>query len=441
MYETNSKRQKIIIFAVDNKQFAMKKLISMLLAGVFLAGCASDEERQPVFVTGIEIPSGETFAPGDEVTVRAEGFREGDNIMLDIRWPIPEEPIGEGYARGVYAVLTEQTASGISFLAPGGYPAATVEVLLLRQGRMQSLGKIVVTDGRPPREALLYGITDSRTGAESGIDRIDKKTGAVDRIVEFGPDFDLRGAVCSVGQNRIYGLVPADGGSVGFFFDLTMRYGRDSDPEHYLLVGTLGTEVAYLCCEEDRLLILTQMNRTRTSPVAPPMWILPEGLTPEMLTDYPFVLGQQGTLLLAANRGDGTFFPVALFPGVNGSRVVVGEPVTCSALIPFCLIRSEEVDGQMRNYPVGGYAVSAAEGGQSELRLFDPVTASFDVPFATVSEPILSLAVDYDVETQDIYCLLETAGGGQIRVSDRSGKSWRDLPGADLTCSQIVLAR
>lgn len=422
-------------------QFAMKKLISVLLAGVFFAGCASDEERQPVFVTGIEIPAGETFDPGDEVTVRAEGFLEGDDIMLDVRWPLPDGPIREGYARGIYAVLTARTASGISFLAPGGYPAATVEVLLLRQGRLQSLGKIAVTDGRPPRETLLYGITDSRTGADCGIDRIDKKTGAVDRIVEFGSNFDLRGAVCSAGQNRIYGLAPADGGSVGFFYDLTMRYGRDSDPEHYLLAGTLGTEVAYLRCEEDRLLILTQMNRTRTSPVAPPMWILPEGLTPEMLADHPFVLGQQGTLLLAANRGDGTFFPVALFPGVNGSRVVVGEPVTCTALIPFCLIRSEEVGGQMRNYPVGSYAVSAAEGGQSELRLFDPVTASFDVPFATVSEPILSLAVDYDGEAHDIYCLLETAAGARIRVYDRSGKRWRDLSGADLTCSQIVLAR
>lgn len=416
----------------------MKKLLALLLAGVFLSGCVTDEEGQPVFVTGIELPAGETFAPGDEVAVRAEGFEENDDIMLDIRWPLTGQPIQEGYARGIYAVVTGRTASGISFLAPGGYPAATVEVLLLRQGRMQSLGKIAVTDGQPPRRALLYGIVNSPTG--SAIERIDPATGTAVRIADLGLEYDLRCVVCGPGQNRIYGLSSTARGSLGVFYDLTMRYLRDSDPEHYLVAGVIGTSAAYLRCEDDRL-YLTSMNRTRTTPVAPPMWSLPEGLTPEMLADRPFVLGPQGTLLLAADRGDGTFSAVVLCPGVSGCRVQVGEPVACDGMIPFRLIRSLEAEGQQRDYPVAGYAVSAAAGGQSELRLFDPAAMAFDEPFAVLDLPVRSLAVDYDSAAQEIYCLAERPEGMQIEVYNWLEKSWRTLPGRDYPYAEIVLAR
>lgn len=108
----------------------MKKLLFLSFFGLFLLACTTDEGDGAPFVTDVVMPpSSQLFAPGDEVTVAARGFEADDDIMLRIAWPLSQAALPEGYADGVWAVVTERTESDITFLAPGGYPASTTEGL------------------------------------------------------------------------------------------------------------------------------------------------------------------------------------------------------------------------------------------------------------------------------------------------------------------------
>lgn len=120
----------------------MKKIHFLLLISLLLAACSDDDkEKQPAFVTNITISdAGKTFNPGDAVTVKADGLQSGDQIILDIYWPIADNPLfPEGYSRYTRAVTTEQTTNSITFLAPGHWPASRVEMFLERAGQLQPL--------------------------------------------------------------------------------------------------------------------------------------------------------------------------------------------------------------------------------------------------------------------------------------------------------------
>ena len=143
----------------------MTKNYLFLLLGLLLAACSSDDkDEQPILVTNVVMPaSGTVFKPGEKVTIMAKGFQDNDEIMFDIRWPLQDEVLHEGYAKGGRGVITEKTATSITFLAPGHWPASTTEILLRRSGQMMSLGKISVADGQAPKDFQLYGIINSRS--------------------------------------------------------------------------------------------------------------------------------------------------------------------------------------------------------------------------------------------------------------------------------------
>lgn len=415
----------------------MKRSVYLLLLGTLFAACSSGEDEFTPLVTEVVMLSeSEKFAPGEDVTVNALGFESGDEIMLDIYW---QEGSGEfapeGYAKGVWGIVTTCTPSSITFLAPGHYPASKVEVWLRRAGRMMSLGTISVLDGLSPATFQLYGITNSDNNTAPGIERIDRTTGETARIADFTLG-DLKCAVNAPGSNRIYGL--SDG--LGVFFDLSMRYWRDSDPLKYVAVGSFSSDVAYLRADANRL-YLDDMSLTRTLPEVAPMWILPDGLTADMLAGTSFVLADENKLLLAADNGDGTFLPVVLFSRIGGYRVCVGDPVQASALIPFNVIRSREENGEVKKYLVGGYVISAADGVASQLRLFNTQTCTFDQPFATVVDPVRSIAVDLNGTAQNIYLLLgDDPNGGSIQCYSQTDGRWHSL-GERYPYSEIVLAR
>ena len=90
----------------------MKKLLFLSFFGLFLLACTTDEGDGAPFVTDVVMPpSSQLFAPGDEVTVAARGFEADDDIMLRIAWPLSQAALPEGYADGVWAVVTERTES------------------------------------------------------------------------------------------------------------------------------------------------------------------------------------------------------------------------------------------------------------------------------------------------------------------------------------------
>lgn len=417
----------------------MKKLLFLSFFGLLLCACSTDEGDGTPFVTDVVMPPvSQLFAPGDEVTVSAHGFEADDDIMLRITWPLAGAAASEGYADGVWAVVTGHTGSSITFLAPGGYPAGTTEVKLFRRGKAMTLGKISVSDGQPPQEPSLYGITQYDCD-ETGIDRIDLTTGDLTRIETLGVLRRMHCVVNTPGSNRIYGLAP--GGNIGAaaFYDLTMHYFRDSGYDNVVVAGTLANSAAFLRYEDNRL-ILMELNTTRTNIAPPPAsWQLPSGITPEMLGGNPFIMVYGGYLLLAAHTAPDTYTPLVL-TGLfgEGYAVKTGDVEQADAMVPFGVL-DKGTDGETY-YAVGGYAV--AKGGVTELRLYNPESMEFDRTLATVQATVRSIAVRHaDGKTKEIFMLCDAGdGGNQIWVYDMESGSEKVLNG-DVPCSEIVLAR
>lgn len=417
----------------------MKKLLFLSFFGLLLCACSTDEGDGTPFVTDVVMPPvSQLFAPGDEVTVSAHGFEADDDIMLRITWPLAGAAASEGYADGVWAVVTGHTGSSITFLAPGGYPASATEVKLFRRGKAMPLGKISVSDGRPPEEPSLYGVAQCLTG-ETSVDRIDMATGGLTRIETLGVPEGMRCVVNTPGSNRIYGLAP--GGIIGAaaFYDLTMHYFRDSGYDNVAVAGTLGNSAAFLHHEDGRLVLMElNMTRTNVAPV-PSSWMLPSDIVPEMLGENPFVTVYGGYLLLAAHTAPDTYTPLVL-TGLfgEGYAVKTGDAEQADAMVPFGVL-DKGPDGETY-YAVGGYAV--AKDGVTELRLYNPVSMEFDRTLATVQATVRSIAVRHaEGKTKEIFMLCTPGdGGNQIWVYDMESGSEKVLNG-DVPCSEIVLAR
>lgn len=415
----------------------MKKYLSLFLLVAFLCACSTDDGEGTPFVTDVVMPSPtEVFAPGDVVTVRAHGFETDDDIMLRITWPLAQAPLGEGYADGVWAVVTGHTASSISFLAPGGYPAGVTEVKLFRRGKAMPLGSISVSDGLPPEELSLYGIAQCLTG-ETAIDRIHRTTGELTRIETLGVPNGIRCVVNTPGSNRIYGLAPDGNIGAAAFYDLTMRYFRDSGYDNVVVAGTLANSAAFLRYEEGRL-VLMELNMTRANVSAPPpaSWPLASGITPEMLGGNPFVTVHGGYLLLSAHIGEGTYSPLVLCLRTGEWVARTGDAERADALVPFGVLMP--ADGSDSYYAVGGYAV--ARDGVTELRLYDPEKMEFDRTLTTVQATVRSVAVLPDEgKTKEIYLLCDGDGGAQVRVYDMQSGTQKVL--GSVPSSEIVLAK
>ena len=159
----------------------MKNLSLFLLLCLLFAACAKDENKEPILVTDIVMPTQTSFNPGDKVTIKAQGFQTDDDIMFEIYWPLPDQPAMnyQGYALGVSPVMVEQTSTSITFLAPGHYPASTTKVRLRRSGDIMTLGEIAVTNGEAPKEFQLYGIVNSHssTGYNNCIEHVNLTNG------------------------------------------------------------------------------------------------------------------------------------------------------------------------------------------------------------------------------------------------------------------------
>lgn len=416
----------------------MKRFLFLFLLGAFFCACTSDDGEQVIFVTDIEMPPGtEVFAPGDEVTVKARGFEADDDIMFRITWPLSQTAVSDAYADGVWAVVTGRTETSITFLAPGGYPAATTEVKLFRRGKVMPLGKIAVSDGLPPEGYSLYGIREYIM-EDTDIDRIDMVTGEATPIAKLGVGKEVRCAVNDPGTNRIYCVTFDENYGAAAFYDLTMRYYRHSGVGGVVTAGVLTDQnVAFFRYEDERFLMMNLGSMTRSTSAAPVSWLLPEGIKPEMLSENPFVMVTAGYFLLSAHNADGDYLPVVL-DAHSGDRIAVaGEAEQADAMVPFRVFEPQK--GESTYAMVGGYAV--AKEGVTELRLFDPKTLKYEV-MAEIPATVRSVAVHFAADArQSIYMLCDAdESGKRIIVYDMQAKTQSELPGT-VACSRIVLAK
>ena len=403
-------------------------MLFLLLSGAIFGACSSDKDRVPVFVKNVVMPPDSwVFAPGDGVTVSAEGFEADDEIMLEIHW---QESAGgfapEGYAKGVRGIVTVRSATSVTFLAPGHYPASTVRVLLLRRGRMMPLGKIRVADGTPKAEAL-YGISKSDTD-ETLIERIDLSTGGVTRVATLGIG---RGIACAVGlpgSGWICGV--CSGSMVGF--DLTMNYYDDFGYRSCLLAGQITDSSVGLVSHDAGRLTLTTRSVTRTPSAGSVSWQVPDEIVRTLIVQ-PFVrVGSD--LLLAQRNADGTCIPVLL--RISGGWGP-GEAVAADAMVPFWTAVPSAADPD-KMVQAGGYAVS--KEGRTQLRLFDPVSGSLGGPLCEVEGTVLSVS-EFVRDGRPKLCMLcEEADVRRIWVYDLLSDSGYRLPG-EFGCSRIVAAK
>lgn len=431
----------------------MAKIYLFLLLGLLVAACSSksDEKKQPILVTHVVMPDpGTVFTPGDKVTILAEGFQAGDDIMLDVRWPLPDGPIKEGYARGIRAVITENTGTSITILAPGHYPASTVELLLFRSGEMMSLGKIALKSGEGPKELQLYGITNSYANTNhtyTFIDHIDRATGQVTEVVRLPENEDFSCVVNVPGTWCLCGVWTQDEQRAPGRYDLSMNYWDGMGAGGIVTMGTTTTGgVIRIQSGGGYLYTSTTTPRAygRSSMPAPRLtYQLPAGMQVQALSRYPCVEDGDDRLFLSADNGDGTFSPVVLYERTGSDNIDVCDPIQAVALIPFWITVAMDGMGPTGQMRVGGYAVAKANGG-TELRLWNQATKSLDAPFATFPNVACSVAtfMSGDLKKQELYVLFDTNQGGRlIQIYNLLKEEWRSFPNSGFPYSEIILAR
>ncbi len=432
----------------------MRKLHLFFLFALLLAACSDDDkEKQPDFVTNITIADADkTFDPGDAVTVKADGFRSDDQVILDIYWPIADNPLfPEGFSRYNRAVTTEQTAGSVTFLAPGHWPASRVEIFLEREGNLMLLGEISVSDGQPPKEFQLYGITNSRSMMVHpyGIEQIslNSSDGTVSKsIVQLpkGQEFSL--VVNSPGSNTLCGILKQDGQYTTGCFDLSMHYWKSTTGRPITLCTTYNNSIFEISqIDETHLTVnsITSSAFSRSEMPAPVyLFELPEGLKADALRNYRGIYLSEGYILLSADNGDGTFSPVVMELRNGKFNIQLYDPIQCNALIPFWVVLPKE--GTNEGTYAGGYALSKANGGETEFRLWNTTTKGMEgEPFATFPNPVRSIATfcTGDLDAQKLYVLFEAYRNGPLIESyDLTKKEWKSL-GSGYPYAEIVLAR
>lgn len=427
----------------------MKNLSLFLLLCLLFAACAKDEDKEPILVTDIVMPTQASFKPGDPVTIKAQGFQPDDDIMFEIYWPLPDEPAlnYQGYALGVAPVMVEQTATSITFLAPGHYPASTTKVRLRRSGGIMTLGEIAVTSGEAPKEFQLYGIVNSHssTSYDNCIEHVnftDTPTNIV-KLTEDQKDFSC---VANVPESQnLCGIQTKDGVRRVFSYDLSMRFWQDMGLENILT----------LCNGQSSIIAVRQISANEMMLVSIGSWPytrdidqtlnyryeLPAEIKPEALTRYPGVQGGS-YILLSADNGNNSFTPVVLNLNQSSTKVYTGDPIEATALIPFWTIISGKDTGTSKYVRTGGYAVVRADDGQTDLCLWNQATMSLEEPFATFPNSARSVTMlAQDTETMKIYVLFDTNRGGRlIYAYDLVKKDWQRVPD-NYPYSEIVMAR
>lgn len=427
----------------------MKNLSLFLLLCLLFAACAKDEDKEPILVTDIVMPTQASFKPGDPVTIKAQGFQPDDDIMFEIYWPLPDEPAlnYQGYALGVAPVMVEQTATSITFLAPGHYPASTTKVRLRRSGGIMTLGEIAVTSGEAPKEFQLYGIVNSHssTSYDNCIEHVnftDTPTNIV-KLTEDQKDFSC---VANVPESQnLCGIQTKDGVRRVFSYDLSMRFWQDMGLENILtLCNGQSSIIAVRQISANEMMLASIGSWPYTRDIDQTLnyrYELPEEIKPEALTRYPGVQGGS-YILLSADNGNNSFTPVVLNLNQSSRKVYTGEPIEATALIPFWTIISGKDTGTTKYVRTGGYAVVRADDGQTDLCLWNQATMSLEEPFATFPNSARSVTMlAQDTETMKIYVLFDTNRGGRlIYAYDLVKKDWQRVPD-NYPYSEIVMAR
>lgn len=139
------------------------KAVFCIVMVAAMIGCnkkAFVSEKELIISDANLLEEGKTLAPGDAIHLLGEGYRQTDNVMLSFSWETGDKVIPIGQVSGVYAEIVSVEPERIEVLLPYRYPAARVDVTLMREGKTQDIGSLNITDGQAPKDLRLYGIKD-----------------------------------------------------------------------------------------------------------------------------------------------------------------------------------------------------------------------------------------------------------------------------------------
>lgn len=142
----------------------LRKTLAVWLT-VMTAACSCNREAfkpvdNVVFIQDARLEeAGQTLSPGDAFHLHGIGCQQTDNVMLTFTWKTVDATIPVGKVSGIYAKKQDVTPVGITAVLPYRYPAADVEVSVMREGKLQRIGLLRITDGQSPKELRLYGVS------------------------------------------------------------------------------------------------------------------------------------------------------------------------------------------------------------------------------------------------------------------------------------------
>lgn len=386
--------------------------IKAILCAVMVAamiGCNKEAfapEKELIISDASLQEEGKTLAPGDAIHLWGEGYRQTDNIMLSFSWETGDKVIPIGKASGIYAEIVSIEPERVEVLLPYRYPAARVDVSLMREGKTQAIGSLNITDGQAPKDLRLYGIKDKSVDGyildENGLGRKSFTavlSGNIHSVVNVPRSFGLCGLAEDDGNRSVVFL--------NFFTGKTEHLSGNA----IALSRTPTNMIAALCCRDNVCtfnnlpveVCADYMTKSSGTPApVQPKYDLPEGLKPEYFGDYPGTYSEKEGIfsyLFSANEGNGKWATVILRK--ESLRKI--EELDAAAVIPFRV-------GQDAGY------IITFEKGPSLFRIVNAETGEMDQPIYTYkSVRVLSASVHPD---RPDHILLNITSGNATKIQD-----------------------
>lgn len=390
------------------------KAVFCIVMVAAMIGCnkkAFVSEKELIISDANLLEEGKTLAPGDAIHLLGEGYRQTDNVMLSFSWETGDKVIPIGQVSGVYAEIVSVEPERIEVLLPYRYPAARVDVTLMREGKTQDIGSLNITDGQAPKDLRLYGIKDKSVDGyildENGLGR-----------KSFTADFSVNiHSVVNVPRSfGLCGLTEEDGDRCAVFLNFFTGKTEHLSGNAIALSRTPTNMIAALCCRDNVCtfnnlpveICADYMTKSSVTPVpVQPTYKLPEGLKAEYFGDYPGTYSEKEGIysyLFSANEGNGKWATVILRK--ESLRKI--EELDAAAVIPFRV-------GQDAGY------IITFEGGPSLFRVVNAETGEMDQPIYTYkSVRILSANVHPD---HPDHILLNIASGNATKIQDLDWKT------------------
>lgn len=396
---------------MKSKIFIKAILCAVMVAAIIGCSKAFVSEKELIISDASLQEEGKTLAPGEVIHLLGEGYRQTDNVMLSFSWETGDKVIPIGQVSGVYAEIVSVEPGGVEVLLPYRYPAARVDVSLMREGKTQEIGSLNITDGQAPKDLRLYGIKDKSVDGyildENGLGRKNftaDLSGNIHSVVNAPRSFGL----C--------GLAEEDGNRSAVFLNFFTGKTEHLSGNAIALSRTPTNMIAALCCRDNVCtfnnlpveVCADYMTKSSGTPApVQPKYDLPEGLKPEYFGDYPGTYSEKEGIysyLFSANEGNGKWATVILRK--ESLRKI--EELDAAAVIPFRV-------GQDAGY------IITFEGGPSLFRTVNVETGKMDQPIYTYkSVRVLSANVHPD---HPDHILLNTASGIATQVQDLDWKT------------------